>query len=176
MLRPPFYLALLLLTQCGKSTDTPVPLDELPPATQTGANTFGCFVNDQVWTPGNRNATVTYALNYNNGNLELTVYRVPDANSARRQTLALGVNFVTRAGTYPLDLAATASGASFTDRAQPAPCNSFSYVDISFRTGTLTVTRLDQQAGIIAGTFKFTLAKSGCDTVRVNNGRFDQKF
>ncbi len=40
-------------------------------------------------------------------------------------------------------------------------------------TGTLTITRLDLNAGVIAGRFEFTLAKPGCDTIRVTEGRFD---
>ena len=36
--------------------------------------------------------------------------------------------------------------------------------------------RLDLSAGIIAGTFAFTLYKPGCDSVRVTQGRFDKKL
>ena len=42
--------------------------------------------------------------------------------------------------------------------------------------GTLTITRLDLQAGIISGTFAFTLYKPGCDSVRVTQGRFDKRL
>jgi len=40
----------LCFTQCKKNATNPV--DELPPATQTGANTFGCLINGQPFTPG----------------------------------------------------------------------------------------------------------------------------
>ena len=42
--------------------------------------------------------------------------------------------------------------------------------------GQLVVTRLDLRAGIISGTFAFTLSQPGCDTVKVTNGRFDKKL
>jgi hypothetical protein len=45
-----------------------------------------------------------------------------------------------------------------------------------YRKGTLTIIRLDLTKGIIAGTFEFTLAKPGCDTIRVTNGRFNKKL
>lgn len=45
-----------------------------------------------------------------------------------------------------------------------------------YMNGSLTVTRLDLTQGIIAGTFEFTLAKPGCDTIRVTSGRFDKKL
>jgi hypothetical protein len=45
-----------------------------------------------------------------------------------------------------------------------------------YRRGVLTITRLDLTAGIVAGTFAFTLYKPGCDSVRVTNGRFDYRL
>jgi len=30
-------------------------LEQLPPATQTGANTFGCLLNGEAWTPSGNN-------------------------------------------------------------------------------------------------------------------------
>lgn len=42
----------LLLTQCRKNDDAPAkPEDQLPAATQTGANTFGCLLNGKPWMP-----------------------------------------------------------------------------------------------------------------------------
>ena len=46
----------------------------------------------------------------------------------------------------------------------------------TYHKGMLTITRLDLQAGIVSGTFTFTLAKPGCDTIRVTQGRFDRKL
>jgi len=40
----------------------------------------------------------------------------------------------------------------------------------------LTITRLDNQAGIISGTFSFTLYKPGRDSVRVTSRRFDKQL
>jgi hypothetical protein len=42
--------------------------------------------------------------------------------------------------------------------------------------GQFIITRLDRQAGIVSGTFWFTLYKPGCDSVRVTDGRFDRKL
>ena len=45
IIRLPLYLSLALLTQCSKCKNDPTPAkpeDQLPPATQTGAGTFGC--------------------------------------------------------------------------------------------------------------------------------------
>jgi len=80
----PLYLALLLLTQCSKCKDDPTPADPaagLPPATQTGANTFGCLINGQAYTPKGRvglgdNFDVMYDPTFNGGDLSIGTYRV----------------------------------------------------------------------------------------------------
>jgi len=47
-----FLPALLSLSCCKKDDDQPVdPVNQLPPATQTGANTAGCLVNGEPFTP-----------------------------------------------------------------------------------------------------------------------------
>ena len=44
-------ITLFTFSNCKKNKPTN-PVDELPPETQTGANTFGCLVNGQVFKPG----------------------------------------------------------------------------------------------------------------------------
>lgn len=46
-----FFLLLLLLVSCSKDTIKSDPIFQLPPETQTGANTFGCVINGQVFYP-----------------------------------------------------------------------------------------------------------------------------
>ena len=71
----PLLAALLGLGQCTKDD----PEASLPPATQTGANTFGCLVNGQVWTPkgnnGSSNYSVSYDPTYRKGTLNVGTYR-----------------------------------------------------------------------------------------------------
>ena len=40
-------------------------------------------------------------------------------------------------------------------------------------SGTLTITHFDSINYIVSGTFAFTTATEGCDTIRVTDGRFD---
>lgn len=57
-------LLLVLLTSCSKQ-DNPIPDNptvQLPPETQTGANTFGCIINGQVFYPRDGEGTL-----YTNG-------------------------------------------------------------------------------------------------------------
>lgn len=43
----------LVLLSSGCRKNKPVnPIDQLPPETQTGANTFGCLVDGEIFKPG----------------------------------------------------------------------------------------------------------------------------
>jgi len=47
-------ILLLSLGACSKDDDIPKsPIDQLPPATQTGENTFGCLLDGKAFLPGN---------------------------------------------------------------------------------------------------------------------------
>lgn len=43
-------------------------------------------------------------------------------------------------------------------------------------SGILTITKFDKVNYIISGTFEFTTALNGCDTLRITDGRFDIKY
>ncbi|UOQ73224.1 hypothetical protein [Hymenobacter cellulosilyticus] len=58
----PLLLAILPLLQC--KSDVTGPESQLPPATQNGANTFGCLVNGRPWTPRGNTGTSNYAVLY----------------------------------------------------------------------------------------------------------------
>ena len=170
--------ALLGLSQCKKKSD-PAPVDQLPPATQTGANTFGCLLNDQAWTPsgndGVPNYRVTYDPGYAGGSLVIRVYRYPD-NTSKFQSMTFGGDRIAQPGVYPFVLVGDRK-AFFADHKLAPPCDDFSEApSLTYRTGNITITRLDLAQGIISGTFTFKLAKPGCDTVRVTQGRFDKKL
>ncbi len=175
------YLTLLTLTQCSKCKNDPAPSGELPAATQEGKNTFGCLVNGKVWTPDGRtglrpNLVVDYQPDpVRGGNLNISAYNYAGANNSK-QTIQLSAGPIFQARTFRLDTTIAEGAASFFDRGKPKPCDELLDYDVSYLKGTLTLTRLDQSAGVIAGTFEFKIAKPGCDTVRVTQGRFDWKL
>ena len=166
-------LPLCLLLSCQKND--PSPTAQLPPATQTGANTLGCLVNGQPWTPQGNNGSSNYSVSY-----DQNPYGVLDARSYRYQQspdnfqyLILFARELRGPKQYDVrDVALTR--VSWYDRT--TGCDMSSDEAGTYHKGTVTITKLDLQAGIVSGTFEFTLAKPGCDTVRITNGRFDKKL
>ena len=91
------YAVLLLLTQCSKCKNTPAPADpaaQLPPATQTGANTFGCLVNGQPFTPqgntGTSNFNASYDSGFSGGTLDIRAYNCSGDCTNAKGTILLG--------------------------------------------------------------------------------------
>ncbi len=168
-------LALALLAQCHRKD--PSPADQLPPATQTGANTFGCLVNGQPWTPQGYNGTSNYSIDYdpgiNGGIFDLQTYRYPD-ESKYFQNIALDVSANLQVGTYSFR-SPQHTRAVFQDGKINCYWSSRDSAT-TYWQGSLTITRLDKVQGIISGTFAFTLYKPGCDSVRVTQGRFDKRL
>lgn len=50
------------------------------------------------------------------------------------------------------------------------------YDTIPNNNAYLNITTLYKQKRIVSGTFEFALARSGCETVRTTQGRFDMKY
>ncbi len=147
--------------------------ETLPPATQTGANTFGCLVNGTVWLPkgfnGTTNLIMSYDPTYAGGTFDIATYRI--LSDQDREYIYIFMSKLNKAGVYKLNDIHVGS-ATFDYSTQ---CN-YDHDSLVYRNGALDLTRFDLSAGIISGTFQFTLFKKGCDSLKVTQGRFDMKL
>ncbi|MGI4833322.1 MAG: hypothetical protein ACRYFK_07655 [Janthinobacterium lividum] len=170
-------LAVGLLAQCHHADPGPTsPEDQLPPATQTGAHTLGCLINDQPWTPSKiiltNTLVVTYDSGYLGGALQVKAKRYTGSNSSTLQALTFGAAHVDKVGTYSFPINGD-NGVFYTDTGINS-CNEYGIPKTTtYQSGSLVITKFDLTQGIIAGTFNFKLAQLGCDTLRITQGRFD---
>lgn len=170
----PIYLLFTLLSFSSCKKDTVEP--SLPAATMEGKNTFGAMVNGQVWVPKGRpnfyqaSLDVVFEPYHEGGTLDIRAFRKIEDKPSVFESMALGMSKVDHVGVYywgnPADGSAFFSS-EFCDYRREVE---------TFREGKLEITKLDMKNGIIAGTFEFTVAKPGCDTIRVTEGRFDKKL
>ena len=186
-------LPLLGLTQCFMPEGAS-PVDPMPDATQTGANTAGCRVDGLPWVARTNAQAMSgaplSAVSATWGmvrppahHLSLSFDKQIDVNSDvhSRTYLRLELPGITRPGTVVLDqkydglvINGPIAYAAFIYYQTPP--------DQQMRTGPATpgrvvVTRLDTVARVVSGTFEFTARNpSGGSTVRVTEGRFDCKF
>lgn len=167
-------LPLALLLGCKKEGANPA--DQLPPATQTGANTLGCLVNGQPWTSQGNDGTSNYSISYDQsraGVFALQTYRYQQKPNDNYQYIILEASRLYAPKTYSFQDSLNTRAVIYD---KITGCDLSSDDKATYHKGTLTITRLDLQAGIIAGTFDFVLAKPGCDTVRVTQGCFDKRL
>ena len=170
-------LALALLTECHhKDPDPQKPEDLLPPATQTGARTFGCLVNGQAWVPEGKPLD----------NYSVILYE-PSINSPSGAQFNIQVSRNTKRFEYinlfcgPIipqkRLYAMSLGKFEAMGAYDGFYGDYSSVyNLTYLAGQVELTRVDEQAGVVAGTFWFTALRPGGDTLKVTQGRFDYKF
>jgi hypothetical protein len=147
----------------------------LPPATQTGANTIGCLVNGQPWTPQGFDGSSNYSISYDQrgGVFDLRTYRYQQEPNNNYQYIILEASRLYASKSYSFQDSINTK-AAIDDRL--TGCDLSSHEQGTYHKGTLTITRFNLNASIISGTFDFVLAKPGCDTVRVTQGRFDKRL
>ena len=195
-LRPsvPLLLPLLALTQCIMQGEGAYPVQPMPAATQTGANTAGCFVDGLPWVANYYDTTIDVPTpahvtarwrnaSTGGGHLSLRFLKdIADRAQVHHDTaLEIELPDVTRPGTFVLDqLAAPRTGrpnpayAAFTFY-KPTPDQELLTGPGS--PGRVVVTRLDTISRVVSGTFEFEARQASTGTaVRVTEGRFDRTF
>ena len=182
-------LPLLIALKCEKdppTVDPPTPtpvdslqleIDKLPPVTNSGAGTIGCLLNGKAWIANSAGfGKYKYAADYYQGILSINanLYGYNPNTGNEKGTLEVfwfGTRNYLGTGTFQIDNKERGTG-RFYDFVKD--CN---YGFDSEVTGSITITQLDTvTTGIVSGTFEFTTYKegqTGCDTIRVTNGRFD---
>jgi hypothetical protein len=193
MTRLRLWLALFVLsatlTHCSKCKENVEP--SLPPETQSGAGTFACRINGVVWQYKNPTGFLNlqertnwrYDPNEKNGTLSISGYRYDDNSNGLDQlglrTDSLSINQVAYVDTISQRLFI---GYFNYQKLKPNEC-AYYYSDNSvdksknfYRKGKLEITKLDNQGRIISGRFNCTIYQTGCDTLKITDGRFDLKF
>ena len=180
-------MLVLLLTffACKKSDPEPytgpLPIDYtvLPPATQTGAGTFGCLVDGEVWVPRVPLGTVTYRdisalISEKDGTGGGQCYLVDiDKKIDDWMSITIGnTSFFEKEFCFPENI-----GLSVQFRHSNSQYYQSTYFNID--KNCITITRFDTLHNIISGTFNFTAYNDTInknDKIVISDGRFDLKY
>lgn len=158
------------LSCCDKDDDKPKnPIDQLPPATQTGARTFGCLLDGVAFVPGNKNLAKDCVYQYVNGyyfSLQGNMY-------INKELILLGLSTdnlkIEEGKTYILQNKIDGN----------ASAKYFDY-DVNHTTliekGEMKITKLDFTKHIVSGTFFYDIKDSKGVLHKISNGRFDMPF
>lgn len=166
-------ISLLIITTflaCCNKDDNPIPtnpVDQLPPATQTGANTFGCLLDGQIFKPSLTNNSYQCFYQLVDGEYYFLVRGSKNnigifvGTEKRSITEGQTINLIERLdgngwGTYFLDT-------------NP-------YTTNVINTGELKITKLDFTNNIVSGTFWYDVKDNQGLIHQIRDGRFDMQF
>ncbi len=157
------FIAIMWLSGCKKGSflnPDPPPEPTLPPETQTGARTFGCYVNDKLWL--SETGVTELKGDYWKG-----TFLVRGKNG--QEYIGIELDNVYQIGLYRLSnknlrryIYLSISGEHY-----DADSSEGSYINI---------TKLDTNNVIHSGTFAFTGVNDRGEKVEVTGGRFDVKY
>lgn len=175
-----FAITPLMGLKCEKYVmPEPIPQQEqLPPATQEGKNTCGFLVNGKVWLPkgrlgnGQSNLSWWYDPGYNHGTFNIHGFRYEPSEGVKFSSFVIAIDNFSSIGIYNLKTAGRVT--QYFDYNKN--CMYYREDTITPNINYVNITRFDLTQRVIAGTFEFTLATPGCDTVRITQGRFDIKL
>jgi len=173
------------LTNCSKK-------DDLPPETQIGAGTFACKINGVNWQYKDPNYEFlstkpktrwSFDPNDMGGYFYIGALRYADGSNAN-DLIVLGADSLISRKTKTIETSGFynygvkfinydyTTGQCYEYRTTNALDTTKNY----FSSGKLIITKLDQSAKIIAGTFYCTIKQTSCDTLKITEGRFDLKY
>lgn len=170
-----------LLMSCNDDDDQgppSTPLSQLPPATQTGANTFGCLLDGQVFKPGfyHNSYQCFYQL------VDGEYYFWVDASNKKIKNVLRAISI----GTEKLPISQGQS-LSLYDRINGNCFGGYfvgnqatgvieDYYTSTENTGELKITKLDFTKNIVSGTFWYDIKDDQGVIHQIREGRFDMKF
>jgi hypothetical protein len=167
---------LIILLSCKKN------ITELPPETQTGANTFGAKVDGKLWGPAGMAVVATaptLEARYANGNVFINARNY--SSSPTETEFEIYIANINGPGVYSLNTDTpkypnqTGSYGFYIKRTF-MPENE--WITSSQHGGAVTITKIDTANRIVSGTFQFdALNITGAPVIiHVTEGRFDVKL
>ena len=182
-------LATLLFTACS-CLGFSDPEDELPPITQTGANTFGCIIDGKVLIPKSKGSgsllgpsyriesLTAWFLNNGDNNLTITAFNAKDEEAS---DIYIYIYDLEEVGNYALgksqlDESGNIYQLNYSHIAvlKPDSTKNKNFYYLSYdNSGSINISRYDND--IISGTFSFRAVNENDlnDIIEITDGRFD---
>ena len=169
-------LLVLFLFSCKKE------VTELPPATQTGANTFGCRIDETIWGPQKNpvfpGAAILEARQQPDKDLYINARNF--VSSPNETEFEIFIKNMNATGTYNFNttMSAPNAGASYVYYVKRNITPQNEWMTSASYTGTVTITTYDTVQHFVSGTFQLQMINLYNDPqpITVTEGRFDVKI
>ena len=169
----------ILLSSSCKKNKSDNPIDQLPPETQTGANTFGCLVDGKVFLPKGDpfgGPIIKAQYQFVNGKQGFGISGRRSDGETGQLVGIIGDSVRVEIGTFNLTSLSAGKfrgGYTYSDLTNPI---GISYYTNEIQTGQLTIKKFDIINQIVSGTFWFDAKNSSGQIVQVREGRFDLPY
>jgi len=190
ILKTLLIFTLLNLYNCNNDDNEPGFTPTLPAITQTGANTFGAYIDGKLLTPRDGSGGIygtpkgmaywgTSDFSYNE--IDVDDRKSEKGGLIRMHILALHQN---REGTYTIN-ESNCQGDIDSPVNTNIYCRVYDYTEQIFKwycsienAGTLTITRYDLANRIVSGTFSCSMQNKddSSEIIEITQGRFDMKW
>lgn len=161
------FILLTTLSSCSKDDNN----QALPPATQTGAGTFACYVNGQAFIDTSGNFNCFYQLIDGNYFFHITAHDIVEGID--EITIYSEKVKIEEGKTYQLTNLEEfhIAGIVFFEKTTSSANST------TISPGTLTITKLDSENFIVSGTFSFNVTHPITNNnIIISEGRFDSLF
>lgn len=154
--------------------------DQLPPATQIGANTFGCYINGKLYVPkgfeqNKPNFDMIVDPSFNDGNLDVRTF---NKSSDKTISLNFSSDSIKTEGIFNILSNSRLGFYYYQISSGNSVCETLSRYTIN-SSGYVKITKYDLTNHIISGEFEFDFSNPDCgigDPINITQGRFDKKF
>ncbi len=174
------YLALVFFAFSCEKLPEPEPVTQepvMPPLTHTGANTFGCYIDGELFV-ANEGASVwsipAVSGSFDEGTKRLVLQGTRNNNDNLSDYMVILVNNIEEPGNYMFDIKFD-HVKGYTQKSEESLVY---YHDIGNK-GSCTITHLDESNNIISGIFNMILVNPDYDnrsSIIVTDGRFDFRY
>ena len=168
------FTVILLLGCNNDNAPKPIilPIQQLPPPTQVGANTFGCLLDGQVFLPGVGTNPLDCEYQLVNGDYYFTLQA--NKKDIFDNFIALGI------GTQKLQIFQNQTY-SIVEKLDGKTFGLFYFNTIfnytsQIEMGQLTISKLDLTNQIVSGTFWYDVKDSFGVIHQIREGRFDMRY
>jgi hypothetical protein len=161
--------SIFISSSCTKNNPAPAE-EELPPETQTGANTFGCKVDGKIYTAKGKDGLLSTQYVFGGASNSQASFNIGASNTNQKFNFSLTVNYVGSLGilltsAYPYE-------GNFQDNSNgtiPGGLN-------SFPTDSLNIGKINLKylsSNIASGTFEMDAKNANGKIIHITEGRFD---
>ncbi len=161
------------MTSCNNDdNNSSNPIDQLPVATQTGKNTFGCLLDGEAFLPVGGNNPLDCVYQFVNGGYYFALQGNKRDSNNNLLAIACSTDDLEIEEGQTYNLVENFQGNAFGRH----NFNTLAYFTSQTRSGELIITKLDQTNQIVSGTFWFDAVNNDGEIVEVREGRFDMPY